>query len=80
MTTWKTLAMELESMGDGGSDSVSMPPSGSMNISLVPAMPPASMVPFLIPTTITQPSKRVREADASVGKTDPLSVSLEYHL
>ena len=72
MAIWKILAMGLDSTGDGGSGSVSMAPSGSMNVVSYPTMPPASMVPFLISTTITQLSKWVREVDAYVGKTTPI--------
>ena len=83
---WQKIALGVDSLGDGGSSSVSMAPSGSINVDTTPTIPAASRVPILIPSTISPLSKRVWESDAfvekeyasvrkwvaSVGKTDVL--------
>ena len=55
MVIWKKLAQGFDSLGDGGSESVSMAPSASMNVE--PTMPCASTMPVGIPRTISQVSK-----------------------
>ena len=68
MAIWKKLAQGFDSLGDGGSSSVSLAPYASMNVD--PTMPAASTVHVYIPTTISQLYKQARESDASVGKVD----------
>ena len=51
MAIWKKLAQGFDSLGDGGSGSVSMAPSSSMNVS--PTMHAVYIVPSLISTTIS---------------------------
>ena len=57
MAIWKRLALGLDSLDTRGSGSVSMAPSGSMNVGLTPTMAPATTVPLSISTTITELSK-----------------------
>ena len=62
MAMWKKLAVGVESLGDGGSNNVSMAPE--MNVDPSPTIPSVST----IPVTISQLSKQALESDASVGK------------
>ena len=68
MVIWKRLAEGFDPLGDGGSGSVSMDPSASINVDGTLSF--ASTMPIGIPRTISQVSKRGRESDASVGKAD----------
>ena len=66
MAIWKKLAEGFDSLDDGGSGSVSMAPSASMNVD--PTMLAASTLLVQIPRMISELSKQARESDAFVGK------------
>ena len=76
MVIWKKIAQGFDSLGDGGSESVSMAPFASMNVE--PTIPSASTVPIGIGRTISQVSKRACESDASVGKVDTFVEKLDF--
>ena len=76
MVIWKKLAQGFNSLGDGGSGSVSMDSSASMNLD--PIIPCASTVPVGIPRMISHISKRGHEFDAYVGKADTSVEKLDF--
>ena len=59
MDMWKKLDVGVDSLGDGGSENVSMAPE--MNV---------GPTPMILPVTISEVFKGGEECDASVGKAD----------
>ena len=67
-------------MTDVGRDKILMVLTGSMNIGSIPTTPHSSTVTFSTSSAITQHPKRVRQANSSISKTNPLLVNLSEPL